>query len=54
MDQILELFHLDDDDDILDINLLMIQDWLLVAPFSNFIQYLLCCFIKKEEQMLLS
>ena len=36
MDQLLELFHSDYDDDILDVDLQIIQYWLLVAPSSKF------------------
>ena len=32
MDQLLELFHSENDGDILDIDLHMLQDWLVVDP----------------------
>ena len=54
MKHLLELFHSENDDDILDVDLQMIQSWLVVAPSTKFSQYLLCCFIKTEEWMFLS
>ena len=32
MDHLLELFHLEHDEDLIDVNLQMIQAWLVVAP----------------------
>ena len=32
---LLELFHSENDDDILDVDLQVLQDWLVVAPISN-------------------
>ena len=36
MDQLLELLHSENDDDILDVELHMIQAWLVVDPYSKF------------------
>ena len=36
----------------MDVDLQMIQAWLMVAPPSKCIQYLLCCFINMEDQIL--
>ena len=36
MDQLLELLHSENDDYILDVDLHMIQAWLLVATYSKF------------------
>ena len=54
MDHLLELFHSEHDDDILDSDLQMLQYLLVVAPPSEFTHSLLCCFTKTEEQMLQS
>ena len=52
MEYLLELFHSEHDEDLIDIEIQMLQDWLVVAPTSGFMQYLLYCFINTEEQML--
>ena len=52
MDQILSFFHLEHDDDLLYFYLHVLQDWLVVAPSSTFLQYQLHCFINTEESML--
>ena len=52
MDQLLELFHLDNDDGIFDVEIHTLQAWLVVTISSNFIKYILCCFIKTEDKML--
>ena len=36
MDHLLELFYLEHDEDLLDVNLQMLQAWLVVAPLSKF------------------
>ena len=54
MDHLLELFHSEHDDDILDVDLQMLQYWLVVAPSSKHLQSLLCYIINMEDRMLLS
>ena len=54
MDQILELLHSEHDNDLLDVYLHMLQYWLGLLIPQNVLQYLLCCFIKMEEKMLMS
>ena len=52
MNQLLELFHLENDDDFLDVGIKMLQAWLVVTPYKQIIQSQLCCFINMEEPML--
>ena len=54
MDHLLKLFHSEHYDDLMDVELKMIQDWLVVSPPLKTIQSLLCCFINTEERMLQS
>ena len=54
MYQLLQFLYLEYDDDILVADLHMLHYLLVVAPYSEFIQSLLCCFINMEEQIFLS
>ena len=56
MEHLLEFFHSEHDDDLLDCDLIyvdlqMIQVLLLVSPPSKIIQSILCCFINMEERI---
>ena len=51
MDHLLILFHSEDNEDILDVDIQMLQDWLVFTSLSKLYNFLLCCFIKMEERM---
>ena len=42
MDKLLEPFHSEHDEYILDVDIQMLQYWLVVTLLQDFIQYLLC------------